>query len=30
MGDEDGNDMDDTSGYVKSGVRLPDWVWKTS
>jgi len=24
MGDEDGNDMEDTSRYVKSGVQL---VW---
>jgi hypothetical protein len=22
MGDEDGNDMEDTSGYEKCGVRL--------
>jgi hypothetical protein len=30
MVDEDENDMGDTSGYEKSGVRLRDWVQKTS
>jgi len=28
MGDEDGNDMEDTSGYDKSGVRLAWLVWE--
>ena len=28
MGDEDENDMEDTSGYEKSGVRLARWCWE--
>jgi len=30
MGDEDGNYIEDTSGYEKSEYDLPCWVWKTS
>jgi len=29
MPDEDENDVEDTSGYEKSGVYLHDWVGKT-
>jgi len=28
MGDEDGNDMEDMSGYEKSGVRLAWLGWE--
>jgi len=28
MGDEDENDMEDTSGYEKSGVRLASLGWE--
>jgi hypothetical protein len=30
MGDENEKDVEDTSGYDKSGYDLPDWVRKTS
>jgi len=26
MGDEDGNDMEETSRYEKSGYNLPHWI----
>jgi len=29
MGDEDENDMEDTSGYETQEYDSPDWVWKT-
>ena len=28
MGNEDGNDMEDASGYDKSGVRLGQLCWE--
>jgi len=28
MGDKDGNDVEDTSGYEKSGVRVTWWGWE--
>ena len=30
MEEEDENDVEDMSGYEKSGVHLPDWVGKVS
>ena len=29
-GDEDENDVEDTTGYEKQGYDLPDWVEKTT